>query len=429
MTIAAEDSTAAGLQVVNSTSKPIFTIDCSVQEESLHILHVDDDTSLLSISKMILETENKFEIDNVTSVDEAFNKLKTHSYDAVISDYEMPIKNGLDFLKELREQQNNIAFVIFTGRGREEVAIRALNLGADRYIDKNGSPETVYGELADAIHKIVERKKAKTLLVESEAKYRTLVEESLQGIMIAQGVPPRVIFANLAMGKMLGYEVEEFSSLSPHEVMGLVYSEDRELFFNRFSDRLTGKHRESIYEFRAVRKDGSILWMQASSTRILYNGQPAVQAMFLDIDERKRADEVIRKSEERYRELANSLPEIVFEADVEGRLTFFNKRAFEITGFCQQDFDKGLNAFHLIVQADRERAVSNLKRLFAGENFESNEYTIARKNGSTFTVLIKTERVVFENKITGFRGLAVDVSSLKKQILYSSMHVNAEKSH
>jgi len=122
-------------------------------------LHVDDDACFLEVSKMILELENKFEIDTATSVDDAFFKLQTQSYDAIVCDYEMPIKNGLDFLKELREQENNIAFIVFTGRGREEVAIRALNLGADHYINKNSSPEAVYSELANAIRKIVESKK------------------------------------------------------------------------------------------------------------------------------------------------------------------------------------------------------------------------------------------------------------------------------
>ncbi|MGA2386883.1 MAG: response regulator [Candidatus Bathyarchaeia archaeon] len=122
-------------------------------------MHVDDDACFLEVSKMILELENKFEIDTATSVDDAFFKLQTQSYDAIVCDYEMPIKNGLDFLKELREQENNIAFIVFTGRGREEVAIRALNLGADHYINKNSSPEAVYSELANAIRKIVESKK------------------------------------------------------------------------------------------------------------------------------------------------------------------------------------------------------------------------------------------------------------------------------
>jgi DNA-binding NarL/FixJ family response regulator len=132
-----------------------------MKEESLHILLVDDDDSFLQVSKIILESENNFEIETANSVNEAFNKLKTRSYDAVISDYEMPLKTGLDFLKELREQKNNIAFILFTCRDREEIEIKALNLGADQYVNKYGntSPETVYGELADTIRELAMSKK------------------------------------------------------------------------------------------------------------------------------------------------------------------------------------------------------------------------------------------------------------------------------
>lgn len=146
------------------TASPIL-IDSAAfgKEDSLHILHVDDDASFLLFSKIPLEKENKFEIDTATCVDEALDKLKTQHYDAVVSDYTMPLKTGLDFLKELREQKNNIPFIIFAGRCKEEVAIKALNLGADRYIKKSGSPDVVYCELGDAINKIVERKKTKSL--------------------------------------------------------------------------------------------------------------------------------------------------------------------------------------------------------------------------------------------------------------------------
>ena len=78
-----------------------------VKQESLHVLHVDDDASFLRISKLILELENKFEIDTVTSVDEAFCKQKMRPYDAIVCDYEMPIKKGLDFLREPREQKTH----------------------------------------------------------------------------------------------------------------------------------------------------------------------------------------------------------------------------------------------------------------------------------------------------------------------------------
>ncbi len=126
---------------------------------------------------------------------------------------------------------------------REDVAVKALNLGADRYIDKNGSPVTVYCELADAINKTVERKKSRELLAKSESKYRTLVEDSLQGISILQAAPLRIVFANEAMGKLVGYSSIELMSLSPEGIMSLVYHDDRAVFFKRMESRLRGEQR------------------------------------------------------------------------------------------------------------------------------------------------------------------------------------------
>jgi DNA-binding NtrC family response regulator len=173
----------------------------SNKKNAVRILHVDDDLCLLEVSKQILSMENNFDIDNAASVDEALKKMEKESYDAVVSDYEMLQKNGLDFLKALREKSNQIPFILFTVKGREDVAVKALNLGADSYINKNGSPETVYCELADAINKTVERKKSRELLAKSESKYHALVENSLQGIAILQPAPLRLVFANDAMGK------------------------------------------------------------------------------------------------------------------------------------------------------------------------------------------------------------------------------------
>ena len=109
-----------------------------------------------------------FEVDFAFCVDEAIKKLSTGNYDCVVSDYEMPQKDGLQFLKELRKQNNKIPFILFTGKGREEVAIMALNLGADGYYDKHGTTETVYGELAHGIRQSVEHKQTETELKQLE---------------------------------------------------------------------------------------------------------------------------------------------------------------------------------------------------------------------------------------------------------------------
>lgn len=76
----------------------------------------------------------------------------------IVSDYDMPYKNGLDILKNLKEKTDNVKFILFSGKAPEEVAIEAFALGAKGFINKHGNPETVYRQLANAIKACVNNK-------------------------------------------------------------------------------------------------------------------------------------------------------------------------------------------------------------------------------------------------------------------------------
>jgi DNA-binding response OmpR family regulator len=88
----------------------------SNKKRSIRVLHVDDDLCLLEASRLILSDEHNFKVDDATSVNDAFRKMAQQKYDAIVSDYGMFPKNGLEFLKELREKQNDVPFVLFTGK-------------------------------------------------------------------------------------------------------------------------------------------------------------------------------------------------------------------------------------------------------------------------------------------------------------------------
>jgi PAS domain S-box-containing protein/putative nucleotidyltransferase with HDIG domain len=145
---------------------------------------------------------------------------------------------------------------------------------------------------------ITDRKRAESELRESELKYRLLVEHSLQGMVVAQDVPPRLVFANAALSDILGYSVEELLALPPEETTSLVHAEDRNFFFEQYRHRLEGKPTVPGYEFRAIRKDGTTRWVELHASPITYNGKPAVQAVFVDITDRKRAEEELIQSYE-----------------------------------------------------------------------------------------------------------------------------------
>jgi PAS domain S-box-containing protein len=139
------------------------------------ILYVDDETTLLEIGKLFLESGGQFSIDTITSAPEALTLMNTKAYDAIIADYQMPEMDGITFLKKVRTAGNTIPFILFTGRGREEVVIQALNEGADFYLQKGGEPKSQFAELSHKIITAIERKRALAALNKEDYGLKTLV--------------------------------------------------------------------------------------------------------------------------------------------------------------------------------------------------------------------------------------------------------------
>ncbi|WP_211531368.1 hybrid sensor histidine kinase/response regulator [Methanocalculus chunghsingensis] len=123
------------------------------------VLLVDDDPALLEVTRLFLERDG-FSVTIAGSGREALKKLAETPFDAIVSDYEMPLMDGLALLSQVRSFGMTIPFVIFTGRGREEVAIQALNKGADFYIRKGGDPKSQFAELGNAIRRSVAYRQA-----------------------------------------------------------------------------------------------------------------------------------------------------------------------------------------------------------------------------------------------------------------------------
>ena len=133
-----------------------------------------------------------------------------------------------------------------------------------------------------------------------------------------------------------------------------------------------------------------------------------------NVTERKKTENKLRDSEERFRELANSLPDIVFETDAKGMILYVNDRAFAIAGYSSEELKKGLNIIQFILPEEKERARKNIQRLIEGGIYAPDEYTFVRKNGTTFPALIMANPHFCNNKVMGLRGFVLDISERKK---------------
>ncbi len=207
----------------------------------------------------------------------------------------------LAYVSEFSVSQTQQAYMnLLEGNSVEGFQVKALKKDeSSALVEINASPiikEGIITGIQGVARDITERKKAETKLRESEEKYRTLVEQSLQGIAIAQGMPPRLVFVNTAFAEMSGYTVEELLSFS-HDVTDiLAHPEDHVMCSTNYIARIAGKPAPSRYEFRLMRKDKNVRWLELLASCIEYEGSPAVQAAFMDITERKKAEKQIKQS-------------------------------------------------------------------------------------------------------------------------------------
>ncbi len=139
-----------------------------------------------------------------------------------------------------------------------------------------------------------------------------------------------------------------------------------------------------------------------------------------------KAKEHAEESEKKFREMAELLPQIVFETDIDGKLTYINKYAYKLTGYSEQDSIIGKSTLDFYIPEDRERAVQNIKMRFTGGKLiESNEYTMIRKDGSTFNILVYSNPIFKDSKPVGLRGIIVDISELKQteqELINAKLH-------
>lgn len=143
----------------------------------MSVIYVDDEPDLLDIGKLFLERSGFFSVTTALCAPDAIRSLEQGRFDAIISDYQMPGMNGIQFFIHVRSRFGSIPFILFTGRGREEVIIEAINNGADFYLQKGGDPAPQFTELSQKIKMAVEKQKTGETLKKQTSVLEERVKE------------------------------------------------------------------------------------------------------------------------------------------------------------------------------------------------------------------------------------------------------------
>jgi len=386
------------------------------EDRPASILYVDDEPGLLEVVKQCLEMEGEFQVDTAVSVKEAKKITRKKVYDVIVSDYIMPGKNGLDFLRELRADGNTIPFIIFTGKGREEVAVNALNLGVDQYINKVGEPETVYLELSHGIRKALQRKRANQRIRESEQKFRNIFE-SASDAMIYLDRTGRILDVNQKAISVFGGSKKELVGKHFTKV-GILSPKDVSKLMKAFADGLAGKH--AFVSVSIKNRRGQKVSLECQGSLMKTSSENALLVIARDVTKRKQAEEGLKKSEEKYKELLEETPIGICNLDIKGKITYTNKAFEQIVGYSSDEII-GKSALNLASQAlqlsnEKLKPITNRikNRLTGRRKSEPMTLQLRRKDGCLRWVEAESKLIKRFGMPVGLQAILEDVTERKQ---------------
>jgi len=281
----------------------------------------------------------------------------------------------------------------------------SLPYGKDELADLAETFDTMAGRLEQ---QEIERKKAELALIEAKDRWE-LTFDAVPDLIAIIGTDFRILQANKAMAERLSLAPEECRGKLCHE---LVHGTGRPVASCPHM-MLIRDGEEHTVEVREDHLGGDFI-VSTSPIFAPAGGMIGCVHVAKDISRRKEAEEMVKKSERRYRELADSLPQTVVELDEAGKLTFANLNSFRMFGYAKEDLEQDFVVLQVVAPEDHERVRKNIARVLEGEDVGGVEYTGVRKDKSAFPFMAYTTPVTGENGDVRLRSIIVDISDLKK---------------
>ena len=365
--------------------------------EAIRVLHVDDDPGLAELVATFLEREDdRIEVRTEHDAEAGLDALEDATVDCVVSDYDMPGRDGIEFLRAVREEYPELPFVLFTGKGSEEIASEAISAGVTDYLQKRGGTEQ-YTLLANRIRNAVDATRAHELLAERTRRLETLIENLPGMIYRCRNEPPWPMETVEGETQSLtGYAAE---TLERNEVSWgeeVIHPDDRADTWNAVQAALEAGGTFEV-TYRIHTKDGRTKWIWERGRAVYDDGEfEALEGFITDVTERKERERRLERTTTRLEALFENSPDMIDVHDVEGTILDANPRLCVETGYDESEL-VGMKVWELDRDLDPDDARETWEGMSVDDRLEL-EGEFERRDGSTFPVTVHLRRLDIDGR-------------------------------
>ena len=376
--------------------------------ERIDVLHVDDDASVLDLTEAYLERElEAVAVTSVTTPSAAMAEIDDGRFECIVSDYDMPEMNGLALFDRLCETDCSTPFVLYTGKGSEEIASQALNAGVTGYFQKGGSEQL--RRLANRVRQAVEEHRTR----EVADRYSTVID--------ALGYPVYVVdetgtfeFVNEPFAELTGYDVEEIVGSNP----GLIKGDEAVRESEARLGAVLSRDGPGIQRFRVdiEPKEGDPIPCRDHMAALPYEGEEFDGSVGIL---RNISDDVARREELEIKTRAlDEAPVGITITDPElpdNPMVYVNDRFREMTGY-DRDYAVGVNCRFLQGPDTDEAAVATLSDAIEAEEPTSVELLNYRRDGTEFWNRVSVAPLPDDDgRVTEWVGFQEDITEYKNR--------------
>jgi PAS domain S-box-containing protein len=376
----------------------------------LKVLLVEDNPAdARLVREMLKDAHRPVELTHAARLRDALEFLRTTGFNAILLDLNLPDSEGMNTFLRARAEAAHAPIVVLTGLADEEVAARAVREGAQDYLVK---AEVDGPLLYRSIRYAVERNASDEAIRRSGALYRNLIEGSIQGVLIhVDGI---IKLANPALAAMLGFESGD--ELFGQPVWQFIAPQDREMAQAYQRARREGRPAPSNFELHLQRRDGSVIALDCMASSISWEGGQATLATVVDMTERKRAEQGLRTSEERFRQIAENIKEAFIVVELDGfRPLYLSRMWEEIWGRPLEEAYRDPAAWVRAIHPDDAGVVHEARQAIEKGEAISRNFRVVRPDGTIRWVRARAFPVYnASHELYRQVGLVEDITDLRR---------------